>query len=52
MKIIDALKALGSTKVVWVDDKFNQTPHDIADLLIRDRQIAAACGSPSLIVYS
>jgi hypothetical protein len=44
MKIVDALQALGSTSVVWVDDKFNRTPHDLADLLIRDRQTAAACG--------
>lgn len=40
MKIVDALIALGSTTVVWVDDKFNQTSKDFAGLLIRDRKVA------------
>jgi hypothetical protein len=44
MQIVDALKALGSTNVVWVDDKFNRTANELADLLIRDREIAAECG--------
>jgi hypothetical protein len=44
MGVGEALKALGSNKVVWIDDKFNTTPGDLADLLISNRETAASCG--------
>lgn len=48
MNIAEALKALGSTRVVWVDDKFNYTTTELADLLLRDRAVAESCGFPEL----
>jgi hypothetical protein len=48
MGVDDALKALGSTKVVWVDDKFNFTLDDLAKLLISNRNVAQTCGFSEL----
>ncbi len=48
MKVEDALAALGSNRVVWIDDKFNSTPTDLADLLIRNLEVAASCGFTEL----
>lgn len=41
MEIGDALKALGSHKVIWIDDKFNDTPEHFARLLMQNREVAA-----------
>lgn len=44
MKVGDALRALGSKSVVWIDDKFNSTSDQFAGLLMRNREIAAQLG--------
>jgi hypothetical protein len=49
MNVRDALEALGSNKVVWIDDKFNSTPADFADLLLGKQEVAIACGFEELV---
>jgi hypothetical protein len=48
MNIDDALKALGSKSVVWIDDKFNDTSDQLAGLLMRNREVAAGLGFDEL----
>jgi hypothetical protein len=48
MKVENALQALGSDRVVWIDDKFNTSLADFADLLMLNLDIAAACGFAEL----
>src|SRR5689334_24751379 len=46
MEVGDALRIVGCKRVVWIDDKFNITPEQVAELLWRKRELAIACAFP------
>lgn len=48
MEIREALCALGVDRVIWIDDYFNETPGQLADLLCNSIEIALACSIDEL----
>jgi hypothetical protein len=44
----EALKVVGCNRVVWIDDKFNDSADEIAELLWRNSEVAASCSFPEL----
>ncbi|EYC52948.1 hypothetical protein AZ34_14545 [Hylemonella gracilis str. Niagara R] len=49
MELKEALKALGADRVIWIDDKFNQSPTQLAELLLASPEIARQCGTPTIV---
>lgn len=49
MDLNDALAALGANRVIWIDDKFNKTSTELADLLLGSPEIAKQCGFPAVV---
>lgn len=43
MDVSEALKHLGASRVIWIDDRFNDTPAQLARLLTNNLEIAQAC---------
>lgn len=48
MKVSEALSFLGATRVIWIDDCFNDTPIQLARLLVNSLETAKACEFPEL----
>jgi hypothetical protein len=44
MQVADALKSLGVDRVIWIDDLFNQSAPDLADMLLNSYEVALDCG--------
>jgi hypothetical protein len=49
MELNEALKALGANRVIWIDDKFSQSPTQLAELLLASPDIAKECGSAKVL---
>jgi hypothetical protein len=49
MDLIAALQALGADRVIWIDDKFSQSPTKLAKLLLASPEIAMKCGTPRIV---
>lgn len=45
MDLKEVLQALGTDRVIWIDDKFNRTPAQLADLLIGAPDVARKVGN-------
>lgn len=43
MQVSQALEILGAKRVIWIDDRFNTTPAQLAVLLTNSLEIAQAC---------
>lgn len=43
MQVSQALEILGAKRVIWIDDRFNTTPNQLAVLLTNSLEIAQAC---------
>lgn len=50
MQVSQALEILGAKRVIWIDDRFNTTPTQIANLLTNSLETALACAFPELQV--
>lgn len=48
MRAADALKQLGVSRVIWIDDVFGTKPPDLAELLFNSPKVAAECNFPEL----
>lgn len=48
MEVSEALAILGAKRVIWIDDCFNDTPAQLAQMLINSLETAQACGFPEL----
>ena len=48
MQVSEALEILGAKRVIWIDDRFNTTPGQIASLLTNSLETALACAFPEL----
>ena len=48
MQVSQALEILGAKRVIWIDDRFNSTPGQIATLLTNSLETALACAFPEL----
>jgi hypothetical protein len=48
MQVSQALEILGAKRVIWIDDRFNTTPGQIAALLTNSLETAMACAFPEL----
>jgi hypothetical protein len=48
MQVSKALEILGAKRVIWIDDRFNTTPAQLANQLINSFEIALDCGFPEL----
>ncbi|NTJ35887.1 hypothetical protein G6K86_30190 [Agrobacterium rhizogenes] len=48
MNIEEALACLGSTRVIWIDDHFNDTPSLLGDMLADNIEITQKCGFEEL----
>src|SRR5690606_25122589 len=48
MQVAEALEILGAKRVIWIDDRFNATPAQLAALLTNSVEIAQACEFPEL----
>jgi len=48
MQVSEALEILGAKRVIWIDDRFNATPGQLAVLLTNSLEIAHACEIPEL----
>jgi hypothetical protein len=48
MKVSEALDYLGAKRVIWIDDCFNDTPAQLARLLVNSLETAKACEFPEL----
>jgi hypothetical protein len=48
MQVSEALEILGAKRVIWIDDRFNITPVQIATLLTNSLETALACAFPEL----
>lgn len=48
MSVSHALNILGAKRVIWIDDRFNVTPAQLATLLTTSLEIAQACEIPEL----
>ncbi len=46
MKISQALEILGVKRVIWIDDHFNETPAQLANLLTNSLETTQACEFP------
>jgi hypothetical protein len=47
MQVSRALEILGAKRVIWIDDRFNITPAQIATLLTNSLETALVCNFPS-----
>lgn len=43
MLVSDALSCLGTKRTIWIDDLFNDTPAELAKLLLESWEIAVSC---------
>ena len=43
MNVSDALACLGASRVVWIDDEFNESEPDLAEMLIQHVDVAIQC---------
>lgn len=48
IEITEALAILGAKRVIWIDDRFNSTPAQVASMLIDSLEIAIECGFDEL----
>jgi hypothetical protein len=48
MLVSEALSCLGSKRAIWIDDVFNKTPTELADLLLHSWEIAIECNFDEL----
>lgn len=48
MQLSQALEILGATRIIWIDDRFNITPAQVATLLTNSLETALACAFPEL----
>lgn len=48
MDISQVLEVLGTKRVIWIDDRFNATPAQLAILLTNNLEITQACKIPEL----
>ena len=48
MKVSQALEILGVKRVIWIDDHFNETPAQLANLLTNSLETTQACEFPEL----
>ena len=48
MTVTAVLQTLGSTRVIWIDDCFNESPTELAKLLSDSFEVTQACGFPEL----
>src|SRR5471030_660077 len=48
MQVSEALGILGADRVIWIDDCFNETPIQLANLLINSLETAKDCGFDEL----
>lgn len=48
MNLEEALKCLGSTRVIWIDDHFNDTPALLGNMLADNIEITQKCSFPEL----
>jgi hypothetical protein len=48
MRVSEALRYLGSKRVIWIDDCFNDTPAQLARVLVNSLEAAKACSFPEL----
>lgn len=46
--VSEALSILGAKRVIWIDDRFNSTPAQLAELLTNSLEISLACEFPEL----
>lgn len=49
MNLHDALAALGANRVIWIDDKFNNSSEELADLLLGSPEVAKLCRFPAVV---
>lgn len=48
MDLKDVLQALGTDRVIWIDDKFNRSPEQLARLLIASPDVARKVGNSAV----
>lgn len=48
MDLKEVLQALGTDRVIWIDDKFNRTPSQLADQLVASPEIARQAGNEAV----
>ncbi|WP_208509544.1 hypothetical protein [Variovorax paradoxus] len=48
MELKEVLEALGTDRVIWIDDKFNRTPEQLADQLIGSPELARRAGNADI----
>jgi plasmid maintenance system antidote protein VapI len=46
MNVVEALQCLGASRVIWIDDEFNQKPINLAKMLSQYIEIARDCEFP------
>lgn len=49
MDLTAELQALGTDRVIWIDDKFSQSPTKLAKLLLASPDIAMKCGTRRIV---
>lgn len=48
MNVSEALECLGVTRVIWIDDHFNQTAESLGAMLLQNVETTKACDFPEL----
>lgn len=48
MELREILQALGTDRVIWIDDKFNRTPAQLADQLVASPELARKAGNAAV----
>jgi hypothetical protein len=48
MQVTEALEILGAKRVIWIDDRFNIKPQQLAAMLTNGLEIALDCDFPEL----
>lgn len=48
MQVSDALSCLGTKRTIWIDDLFNDTPAELAKLLLENWEVAVSCNFDEL----
>ena len=48
MTLEEALRCLGATRVIWIDDHFNDTPEALVPMLLNNAEVTRSCGIEAL----
>lgn len=48
MDVAQALEIAGVTRVIWIDDRFNETPEQVARMFTNNLEISRSCEFPEL----